>query len=58
MQKAELMLCLGMSPLRCSPEIGSRIGKVGEDTMPLGIEQSQPVQRVGIIVRCRCGPFL
>ena len=57
MQKAELMLCLGMSPLRCFPEIGSRIGKVGEDALPARIELAQPKQRLGITGVGKQRPF-
>src|SRR3984893_2649139 len=58
MQKAQLMLSLGVT-LRCRPLIaGGSIGEIGQDSVTTGIEQSQAVGRFGISERCRRSPFL
>jgi len=48
----------GMPLLRRPPIPGGSIGEIGEDPVPAGVEQSQPVRRVGISGGGRRQPFL
>ena len=58
MKQAELMLCSGVSALRGLPIIPRGIGEVGEHAMPARIEQSQPIERLGMVVGCSRRPLV
>ena len=56
MQQAELVLGGGVPLLRRPPVPGRRISEIGEKSVSTGVEQPQPVGRLGISGRGRRGP--
>ncbi len=58
MHQAELMLRHRMALLCRAPVPAGGIGEVGDNAMPTGIEQSQPIPGFGVSGGSRRGPFL
>ena len=50
------MLRGGMTRFRRAPIPSGGIGQIGENPMPAGVEQCQPIAGLGISGRCRRGP--